>query len=550
MKTKTFSILFALVMILSVSVGVFAQDFDETWDENTVLTVFNDLDLAFPDLFADIDSNFLWVESSSSKDFPGSFPKSGDSYTSKAPIAEPDAGFYEGTFTYDPCGDGLIKFEVTLDKMPKDVAEGVYYYGDGNTTYIRDITAYYFDGVSSTKLGLKKCETRGSSDCNTITYKKDGTAKLTGYLTVPYGMVVEDGWDIDMYVEFSDYMTALWPVDNTDEYEYGLLSDSGFVAVYGTTEANTGKKSNYCQESLASYDAFGYEGMARAKYDENTGEARLQAVIRNVQPDTSRQNYIIPAEVSAWYGDMDPKRITDYTCKYTLYNVANAAPRTDYCKFGEGIAIPDHGMVRIDISIDHLSGDLLRAADGDDILFGLRLGGMTYSIYGAFEAVDFPCPAVSRMVVKDPLHPFMSFFKLIGDKTIEPSGPYGVYEGGLWGMYQKCGKFAYVMVRLANDGVKDEIVDLNNTAVAINGGTPMNFNWVLSTVEPGKNNKILLEGGEQVILIGRAKVTDIPSQLNSDIAMTGAVNFTDFGFYITGKVFSDHNNTNCVAAPK
>ena len=53
-----------------------------------------------------------------------------------------------------------------------------------------------------------------------------------------------------------------------------------------------------------------------------------------------------------------------------------------------------------------------------------------------------------------------------------------------------------------------------------------------------------------MILIGRAKVTDIPSQLNADTAMTGAVNFTDFGFYITGKVYSDHNNTRCVAAPK
>ncbi len=40
MKTKTLSILFALVMVLSMSVGVFAQDFTETWDENTVLIQF------------------------------------------------------------------------------------------------------------------------------------------------------------------------------------------------------------------------------------------------------------------------------------------------------------------------------------------------------------------------------------------------------------------------------------------------------------------------------------------------------------------------------
>ena len=39
MKTKTLSILFALVMILSMSVGVFAQDtFDDTWDEIKTIT--------------------------------------------------------------------------------------------------------------------------------------------------------------------------------------------------------------------------------------------------------------------------------------------------------------------------------------------------------------------------------------------------------------------------------------------------------------------------------------------------------------------------------
>ena len=63
MKTKTFSILFALVMILSLSVGVFAQDFEETWDENTVLQVFSDMNLLFPDMFEDEDSDYIWVES-------------------------------------------------------------------------------------------------------------------------------------------------------------------------------------------------------------------------------------------------------------------------------------------------------------------------------------------------------------------------------------------------------------------------------------------------------------------------------------------------------
>ena len=124
MKTKTFAILFALVMVLSMAVGVFAQDFTETWDENTVLTVFNDLDIYFPDMFADDDSDFLWVDNGPA-DFPKEFPKSGDAYNAKAPIEEDTA---EMTASFDPCGDGLIKYDVTVTKSvpPYVNADGTY----------------------------------------------------------------------------------------------------------------------------------------------------------------------------------------------------------------------------------------------------------------------------------------------------------------------------------------------------------------------------------------------------------------------------------------
>ena len=94
MKLKTFAVLFALVMVLSMAVGVFADaDFTETWDENTVLTVFNDLDMYFPDMFADEDSDFIWTDNGPSG-FPSEFPKvegkSAD-VVAKAPIGvEPE----------------------------------------------------------------------------------------------------------------------------------------------------------------------------------------------------------------------------------------------------------------------------------------------------------------------------------------------------------------------------------------------------------------------------------------------------------------------------
>ena len=553
MKTKTLSILFALVMVLSMSVGVFAQDFSETWDEETVLTVFTDVDMLFPDLFADEDSDFLWVESvaPSSKDFPG-----GPDYNAKAPIegvATDADGVAKAEFSYDPCGDGLVKFEVTLKRAAYDPT--VYMpgtavkYGPEKTSYIRSIDAT----VAGLPANVKKCTAKGEDNCTTITFNKNGEAVVKGFLYAPIVMTSGD-YAVQMDITYSNYMTALWGIVDPEQKTVTVSGNA-------SPEMKGGKvKNDYCQSSLETWVMPGWDSYARAKYDENTGEARFQVVLRNKAQESisesngggykAKANYVIPADVILPFGS-GFRRHTDYTCKYTVYNNANGAPRTDYCKFGEGIALGSNAIIRFDITIDHLNSAVWRAADGANIPFLFRVGGLRYLIGDIeFEAVDFPCPPVSRMQVKDPLHPFLFFKDMIGDGAISPSGAYGVYEGGLWGIYQKCGKYAYMAVRLANDGKEDEIVNLDNTAVAINGGTPMKYAWVLSTVEPEKGNKIRLEGGEEVTLILRAKVTDIPSQLNADTAMTGAVNFTDFGFYITGKVYSDHNNTNCVAAPK
>ena len=115
------------------------------------------------------------------------------------------------------------------------------------------------------------------------------------------------------------------------------------------------------------------------------------------------------------------------------------------------------------------------------------------------------------------------------------------------GFYQKCGCYAFMMVRLQNDGVKDEIINLNNVAVSIAGGTPApsDVKWVFSTVAPLDSKHVLLEPGEDVILGCRVKVTPYPYQTNSDLAINGAINFLDYGYYISGKVVSDHNNFRC-----
>ena len=389
---------------------------------------------------------------------------------------------------------------------------------------------------AETKAAIRKCTSSGGDNCRSIKFNKNGEAHIKGYIYVPTVLDKDAVVKVKLGIEHSTYMTALWPVNVEAEIE----TSEGTATV---------TKKDYCQvnpangdPNLVEYPLMGGSAV-RARYDENTGEARFQASVANIRGSFKNENYVIPAEVRDYLGN----RYTDSTCKYTVYNTVNAAPRTDYCKFGEGIRIAPNGVVRFDITIDHLASNVLLDAEGDPIPFTFRVGGMTYLMSGAFEAVDYPCPPVSRMSVMNPLKPFMTFYGMESDGAIKASGAYGVYEGGVWGMYQKCGKYAFMAVRLKNDGTKDEVVNLSNVAVAVNGGTVADWKWVLTTIDEDPKGKVTLEPGDNVILFLRAKVTDIPSQLNSDAAMTGAVNFTDYGFYITGKVFSDHNNTNCVA---
>ena len=608
MKMKSVSIMFALLMILCLALGASAQDFDETWDENTVLTVFKGMDMYFPDMFADEDSDFLWTE-----DDYGYTPYFQDpaekTFVEKAPIEQ---GTAQMTAEFDPCGDGLIKFDVTIYKEHAGTVPGTsdsgLFYGDRNTTYIRNIDTFLTisDGSNSvtTKLEMKTCESTGGNRCHSVNFRRaqDSSgnpvyqADLKGYLAVPAGLIMTDSqkihYTVNMHIEFSTYMTALWPVDSYDAYASAAV------------KPNT--KKNYCQPDLELHNTFDYDAMKnpmhsiQAKYDENSGEARVQVVIRNMSPKNMDRNYVIPGEVYAFSGvdvltgakaesasggmisdrlviAKDGQRITDYKCEYTVYNTANAAPFTDYCRFGEGIRVPSYGIVRIDLTLDHLSGDILRAVKGHDVSFGMRLGGYMGAllpstggvvendflktllgyyqpdripfISGLFKPVDYPCPPVSRMQVMDPLKPFMTFYKMDPDNPIKPSGAYGVYDGGVWGMYQKCGKLAYLAVRLKNDGIKDEFINLDHAAVSINGGSPMKWDWAMTTHYPDMGRVIVLAPGEEVTLFCRAKITDYPYQLNADNAMAGQVNFTDFGFTLTGKVYSDHNNTRCSLPP-
>ena len=544
MNKKCLAVLFALVTILSVSVGVFAQDpFAVTWDEETVLTFFNDVNLVFPDMFAPEDSDYLWTESDTEiipnfETYAKDVSAEDIELEAKAPIAS----ILKVTATADPCGDGLIKIDVEFNR--DNTGSGMAGYGPKNKTYLRGITVTR----GGKNLAIAKCESTGADSCRSVKFNGKGVAKMTIYAYSDDVITGSSAGSVTVTLEYSNYMTALFPVSSK--------------TVSGSASVTPDQKKNYCQSQLTEYDPRTSlkqtMSSVRAKYDQNTGEARFQATIANIsggKNEVFKSYFVIPAEIMVDYNGKTA-HYKDYTCKYTIYNNFNGAMLTDYCKYGEGIQMYENALVRFDITIENLGTDVLVAFDEKDIPFSFRVGGMTNLVNGtgdhAFKTVDFPCPKETRIAAMDPLKPFMTFYGIdqtLYDNAIKPSGPYSVYEGGVWGLYQKCGTYAYLAVRLKNDGLKDEEIDLNHAAVAINGGTPINWQWVLSTVDTD-DNKIYLEPLDEVILFARVKVTNIPSQLNADVPMTGAVNFMDYGLYITGKVYSDHNNTNCVAAPQ
>ena len=315
MNKKYLAVLLALVVSLSVSVGVFAQDpFAVTWDEETVLTFFNDVNLVFPDMFAPEDSDYLWTEDDT-ETIPN-FDLHAKDVSAEEVDLEAKTGI--GTIlkvkaTADPCGDGLIKVDVEFSKDPAAS-------GPKKTTYIRSIGVKW----GSNYLDIVKCESTGADSCRSVKFNNKGIAKMTLY--VYSDAVIDDSisdlGSVTVTLDYSEYMTALFPVP------YSTVSGNG--------KLTRDMKKNYCQAHLTEFDPRTGKSVSavRAKYDQNTGEARFQATIANIsggKNEVFKSYFMIPAEIMVDYkkdGLWYTSHYKDYTCKYTIYNNFNGAMMT------------------------------------------------------------------------------------------------------------------------------------------------------------------------------------------------------------------------------
>ncbi len=498
MKKQTLSILLALVLLLSISIfPVFAQD----WDEEEVSGYFGTIE--------DWDAESFGLAGVDSED------NVFDDYDSKSvePFAVTPEANYEAksfadgasataTATYVKCGDGKLKVTIKLEQQGTIT-------GTPYVTFIRSIKVKNVSvGPAVGEYELKGCRTQFGDSCEKVYYGSDGKATLSGYVTIP---VVFDGTanpTFDVEVSQSD---SRWAAPDPAKT----------FTVSGTSSVDTSAP-DLCQTGVINQPLNGY-------YQQCNGKAEFRV---DVTVPTG-VNFIVPSDVY-----LGTTAYSDYICRYTRYGSSGYPLGGDYCYPGQRLNVKANDKIRFEVQIDELKNPLTDTNNLEPLTAYWRLGGNKVMLTGTLSGRRGPAELCNAKIV--PVSPIKASFG--DDDPIEPSGWYNTYDKAVVGLYQKCGRFGVYQVRLRNVGAKMGYVNLPG-AVAVNGGNPISFFW-LSSIAPEGNRVPLIPGGE-VTLRGHVYITSLGSQMNSDSPASIAVNFSDLGLYMTGKLYSDHVNWRC-----
>ncbi len=494
MKKQTLSILLALVLLLSISIlPVFAQD----WDEEEVSGYFGAIE--------DWDTESFGLAGVDSEDvgFDGYDSKSVDSFA-VTPETNYEAKSLIGTATvsatFVKCGDGKLK--ITIKLVQQGTITGTPY-----VTYIRSIKVKNLSvGTAGAEYELKGCRTQFGDSCEKVYYDADGNATLTGYVTVP--------------VVFDGTVSPTFDVEITQSESRWAAPDATIITASGTS---TAEATDLCQTGVINATLSGY-------YQQCNGKAEFRTDI-TVPADVS---FIVPSDVY-----LGSTAYSDYICRYTRYGSSGYPLGGDYCYPGQRLNVKTGDKIRFEVMIDKMKNPLTDTTALNPLTASWRLGGNTVLLTGDLTGRRGSGDLCDAKIV--PVSPIKSAFGG-DDDPIEPSGWYSTYDKAVVGLYQKCGRFGVYQVRLRNIGAKMGYVTLPG-AVAVNGGNPISFFWK-SSIQPEGNRVPVIPGGE-VSLRGYVYITSLGSQMNSDSPATIAVNFSDLGLYMTGKLYSDHVNWRC-----
>jgi hypothetical protein len=505
MKKQTLSILLALVLLLSISIfPVFAQELseDEVSGYFGAIEDWTTQDLAL----AGVDSEAVDLTEFEAKSVGNPVPtaeltdevtvegEKGVDLQAKS-IIDPATVTLSGEFV--ACGDGKIKIEIGLKRTADSSSTGM-----PNMIFVKSVIVT----IGTTDYELQNCKSQYGDACSKVYLDASGNATLTGYVEIPR---VLDTTPVSFDVEINYSKTA-----------HGALE----TPVTKSGGSATSTKDLCATEGV---DVVATKGI----YEQCGGKASFKADIE--VPDEDGPECLVPAQIY-----VEGTSYSNYTCRYTRFGSEGYPFGGDYCTPGKAIPVKPGDKIRFEAIINDLTNPVAETSGGADLNVDWRFGYNPAMISGVMESVPGPAELCDAKIV--PLKPLDSMED--ANDPIEPSGWYNTYDKAVVGLYQKCGKFAVMQIRLRNDGAKTGFINLPGS-VAVNGGAPIAFYW-LSSVAP-HGNKVALGPGEIVTLVGRIWLTNLISQTNSDGAANVAVNFSDLGLYMTGSLFSDRVNWRC-----
>lgn len=509
MKKQALSIILALVLLLSnSSFPVFAQEINvsDVVDYFGIVEDWTTTDLSV----AGVDSEGI--------DLSAFEPKSGDEVVLEPEVvAEPsefvsksvlNAAAAAGTGSYVPCGNGKITIELAIEKDPA-IPEGV----GGNAKNAIFVKSIVIKNVAGDPGPTATYDLQECSVCEgggKVLLDANGKAIIRGTIMVP--MI---------------YPIAPGNITYVADLVYAKGKEAAPEPVVTINGTATPTASHFCPTNSLTVSS------TKGTYEECGGKASFKVDV--VVPDTDGPKFVVPSEIY-----VNKTVYTEYVCRYTLFGSSGYPFGGDYCAPGYQVPLKPGQRIRFEALIEDLVNPISETSSGLQLDVVWRLGANGAMITGKMDSVAGNPKACDAKIV--PLAPLEKNPPLVNEKAIKPSGWYGTYENAVVGLYQKCGRFAVMQIRLRNDGGKTGYVSLPG-GVTVNGGTPISYYW-LSSTEP-EDGKVAIAPGEVVTLLGRLWLTNIPSQLNSNGPVNVSVNLPDHNLFMNGKLHSDKVNWRC-----
>lgn len=416
--------------------------------------------------------------------------------------------------SYVPCGDGKLQVSIRLKNVIQLPLENN---GEPMVVYIRSVVISAVSGdPTNGSYTLADCKDVSGASCEKLALGADGTTTISGYVTIP-----------QVYNSGNISYTATLTYSKAE----GAASEAPLeiAGIAAPTELSM------CADDSLEIVA------TKGTYEQCGGKAAFTADI--LVPAAGVQ-FIVPADLLVRAQDSANVTVYDaYECRFTRFDETANPISGGACEPGQRIEVFPNDKIRLEAFIDKLNNPITETNSEQAMEINWRLGGVNGFLSGQLESKVGPAElCAARIVPLAPLAPAAG----TADNPLKPEQFWNItHNNAVTGVYQKCGKFAVIQMRLRNEGAKAGKITLPGY-VTVNGGTPITYYW-MSTL-PAEGNQITLEPGQTVSLVGRLYLTNVTSQTAADTPVLVTVMFPELNMIMGGEVISDKNTERCYTA--